>query len=218
MGTFSVKALLKHSSKYFLTISSLIRTFISSAGILSIPVALLFFILFIVSTNSFSFITGSSIIPELSLFICSIIFFFSPSFSLYQNVKSAFCNFWYTCSVQSFRNSLLHSIISFFPPSSSNIKASSLSSFPLPVITFIIFQKAWGLCSVSAIILSSQFVFLFWAMSAVIFFCWKYFLLHSSISSSFPLFLAYLHSLLYFDLNSMLSVNSLSTHGAAFIR
>merc|ERR1711888_201197 len=105
LWTSSVRALLKHSSKYFLTTLSLIRTFISSAGILSIPVAFLFFILFIVSTNSFSLITGSFIIPELSFFICWIIFVFSPSFSLYQNVKSAFCSFWYTCSVQSFRNS-----------------------------------------------------------------------------------------------------------------
>merc|ERR1711895_310646 len=68
--TSSVNALLKHSSKYFLTGSSFIRTFISFAGILSIPVAFLFFILLIVSTNSFSVIIGSLIISELSSFIC----------------------------------------------------------------------------------------------------------------------------------------------------
>merc|ERR1712033_38904 len=90
LWTSSVKALLKHFSKYILTSLSLIRTFISSAGILSIPVALLFFILFIVSINSFSLITGSSIISELSSFICWVIFALTPSFSSYQNVKSAF--------------------------------------------------------------------------------------------------------------------------------
>merc|ERR1711888_346984 len=107
--TSSVRALLKHSSKYFLTSLSLIRTFISSAGMLSIPVAFLFFMLFIVSINSFSLIIGSFMISEFPVFNFWIIFFFSPFSSSYQNVKSAFCNFWYTCSFQSFRNSFLHS-------------------------------------------------------------------------------------------------------------
>merc|ERR1711874_969193 len=70
--TLSVSALLKHFNKYFLVISSFIRTFISSAGILSTPEALLFFILLIVSTKSFSDIMGVLIISELPCAISSI--------------------------------------------------------------------------------------------------------------------------------------------------
>merc|ERR1712121_31655 len=45
----------------------------------------------------------------------------------------------------------------------------------------------------------------------------RYFSLLLSISSWFPLFLAYLHSLLNFDLRFTLSFSSLSTNGAALI-
>merc|ERR1712121_447245 len=43
----SISALLKHFNRYSFTILSFINAFISSAGILSIPVAFLFFILLI---------------------------------------------------------------------------------------------------------------------------------------------------------------------------
>merc|ERR1711888_398226 len=91
----------------------------------------------------------------------------------------------------------------------------SSSFLVFPVSFFIIFQKACGLFSVSAIIFSSQLAFFHWARFIVFFFCLKYAVLHSSIFSSFPVFLAYLHCLLSFDLSSILSMSSLSTQGAA---
>merc|ERR1712121_115263 len=64
-------------------------------------------------------------------------------------------------------------------------------------------------------IFSSQLAFFHWARFIVFFFCIRYAVLHSSIFSLFPVFLAYLQCLLSFDLSSMLSVSSLSTQGAA---
>merc|ERR1712121_354605 len=60
--TSSTRALLKHFNKSSLIVISLIKAFISSAGILSTPVALPFFILLMVFTNSFSSIIGSPMI------------------------------------------------------------------------------------------------------------------------------------------------------------
>merc|ERR1711913_40670 len=90
--TLSVSALLKHFNKYFLVVSSFIRTFISSAGILFTPEALLFFILLIVSTNSFSDIMGVLIISELPSAISSSICCLRPllSSSPFQREKSFF--------------------------------------------------------------------------------------------------------------------------------
>merc|ERR1712121_30241 len=48
--TSSTSALLKHFNRYSFTVLSFINSFINSAGMLSTPVAFLFFILFIVLT------------------------------------------------------------------------------------------------------------------------------------------------------------------------
>merc|ERR1711874_389209 len=53
--TFSIRALLKHFNRYFIISLSFIKTFIASAGMSSTPEALLFFISFITSLNSFSY-------------------------------------------------------------------------------------------------------------------------------------------------------------------
>merc|ERR1712055_1138216 len=119
--TSSVIALLKHFNMYCLASLSFNRAFITSAGILSTPDALLFFMLLTVSTSSFSVITGYSIIPEFSSVIISSIFFLIPVFLSDQNEKSVFLSFWYTCFVHLSMKSLLHVMISFLSPCSVKI-------------------------------------------------------------------------------------------------
>merc|ERR1712179_796372 len=116
--TSSVIALLKHFNMYCLASLSFSSAFMTSAGILSTPDALLFFMLLTVSTSSFSVITGFSMIPEFSSVIISSIFFFIPVSLSVQKEKSVFLSFWYTCLVQLSMNSLLHVIISFLSPCS----------------------------------------------------------------------------------------------------
>merc|ERR1711895_227887 len=159
---------------------------------------------------------GFSIIPEFLFFICSSIFSFFPP-SLLQNVKSAFASLWYTLLFHFSMKSVLHSIISCFSYPFSSINASSLSCFSLPSSKFISFHSAAGFLSISFIFIASHSLFLFPVIICVAAFCVWYFSSHSFIFSWFPPFLAYLHSLLNFDLRLTFSFNSLSTHGAALI-
>merc|ERR1712082_301250 len=76
----TINALLKHFKRYLLIWLSFISAFMTSAGILSTPVALLFFILFIVSINSFSDMTGFSIMSDSSSVISFNLFLFLSMF------------------------------------------------------------------------------------------------------------------------------------------
>merc|ERR1711888_290226 len=153
---------------------------------------------------------------ELLSFISSIIFSFSPP-SLLQKVKSAFASLWYTLLIHFPMNSVLQSIISCFSSPFSYINASSLSCFSFPSNMFISFHNAAGFFSISFIFITSQSLFLFPVIMCVTAFCVRYFSSHSSIFPWFPSFLAYLHSLLNFDLRLTFSFNSLSTQGAALV-
>merc|ERR1712239_102528 len=218
MGTSSINALLKHFKRYFLVWSSFMSAFMTSAGMLSTPDALLFFMLFIVLTNSSSRMMGFSIISDPVSVISSIIFCLCPCSLSYQKEKFAFSSFWYTWSVHLDINSLLHDPISIFSPFSVKMKASSESSLSLPRSSFIIFQKAFLSPQVFAILFSSHWLFFCPVILAVLLFCRIYSCLYLSMTSSGSfLFLACLQALLSCDLSLIFPKSSVSTQVAAFM-